>query len=1450
VYCGSRNRRKEYTSAYYVYKSKEEEAQRCVAGLRKEISILDRQPPDLFLALPRNRDKALQWLFFLYMPIEFQDTLSLAHLGQSMLWHMVPAAASPRQDLRTWFTQYNVVHDDALDLVNMALGSQKPRESGPLAEGTNIRQYGKETGVLFPDRYDLCPYWRGTDPFGSSCRVEDTARLFTEKLGSGHQMMQEFLVLLPNPSPSRGNLGIATQNKRPEWLIQEEYLSFASLRAFPRLQLRQLLSAMVDNLLPFDHPCVHVLVQQLLYQVGFDEWKTDVASCNILSRFCGQLYKKADILKESPNNSGQLLLFGLVSSFFAQFSPTLILCSRRYTRISRSLADQIGLEVRHSENVSPDVCWKQAKLYGCALLATSVAETNQDCLLETIELIVLITNKKLFATEQQCSGELDAAIQRYMTKKIHEVLQAVSSNLEHLTKCLRLIVETAPSELTWIPISYGSSSSIACFEALEDHHYSINVLNGTVLVDGVPPGFLSSSIVGDALYRRTFGSRNFESVVCGVSHFRTARLVDDRYIYEFKQNGGLLQIFEFDQKEISDHRTPVRLQLLPHKTLKSFGTSILLLEPYSHWYSDTREAIFVRDPSYKNRSVRYAMTKEATYNVPTEDKALAKDKIFAKRCEYEMLVMSPPQVLEVLTRVESSKYILAWVNQEYSRIRFCLPRVGLEFSQDKERAHSTNFSGFFLRENQCLEDTLPGVTSYLILTDKHENEKVLIPNGRIDAKGNVALPDKWNFQSFCHIYDVHRRFGHLVAKGDIGRLQLACAYAATSSLVAESRSGMTGTAIATELVRQCWTNEPLSSTAKEKLVEVSSRSNLSSTLKLVCAWIWKCSNSLDFLRQDGEQPPPDLRLELDPLAMREYHTNLYHARLLPEEELYLLGSRQRVFEFEEVEAPTIKSEAFMFVEKIEAQIKEECVFPIAQDSDLVCSVFPLDLPANATFLETTIHDELLSSWKAFCSFRHDNVEYREKEVSKMYCRTREKRYALEHGCIRTLNEMDSSDFVLAKLSGAIRPAVGRDLMRLTLDMAVVKEINPFLSKQICTELKIQAVEWMVLCVLEDKLRRIIQTSTSNEIMEEIKTVRQWSPWNHVNWLVFEVEQQLQIRPYQYSIVKQLLDNDHSMVQLNMGLGKTSVLVPMLILELAKTKTEIVRINMLVSIIAVVKESYRLSLTASVQHIKILSLPFQRDFPLDQEHAVRLSESLVRCNAGRSCLLVTPQHRNSLLLKQFDQSVMVCGLQESFIDVIDESDAVLHQSFQLVYALGEQEPLPDGQTRWTMIETFLQIFAESECDQISIARNDSAAVHCEPCPPGTFPHIRLLKGFEKHQEAVAKALCRQLIANPPHEFLWMRKVTGAKVDLLVNIMSDSQLHVTESIESDPLFCEYTSVVLAARGCIACGLLFHCLRARHRVNYGIDTYRKKMAVPFFASDTPKDRAEFSHPGKCMA
>ncbi len=62
--------------------------------------------------------------------------------------------------------------------------------------------------------------------------------------------------------------------------------------------------------------------------------------------------------------------------------------------------------------------------------------------------------------------------------------------------------------------------------------------------------------------------------------------------------------------------------------------------------------------------------------------------------------------------------------------------------------------------------------------------------------------------------------------------------------------------------------------------------------------------------------------------------------------------------------------------------------------------------------------------------------------------------------------------------------------------------------------------------------------------------REWDVAQHPQWLAFEAEGRLQIRPQQYAVARHLMSNPGAIVQLNMGEGKTRVILPMLALHWA------------------------------------------------------------------------------------------------------------------------------------------------------------------------------------------------------------------------------------------------------------------------------------------------------------
>jgi hypothetical protein len=169
---------------------------------------------------------------------------------------------------------------------------------------------------------------------------------------------------------------------------------------------------------------------------------------------------------------------------------------------------------------------------------------------------------------------------------------------------------------------------------------------------------------------------------------------------------------------------------------------------------------------------------------------------------------------------------------------------------------------------------------------------------------------------------------------------------------------------------------------------------------------------------------------------------------------------------------------------------------------------------------------------------------------------------------------------LRRAAGLVPVATMPELVRSLWEPSRVGNFNPYvaLSDADVASLRAALILWLELCVLENKLERLERmafaavdltkvatqcsagaaTGILAGIRDELLWGREWPAADHPQWLAFEVDGGIQIRPEQYEIAKEVMNNPGAVVQLNMGLGKTRVIVPMLLLHWRYEK-QIVRI---------------------------------------------------------------------------------------------------------------------------------------------------------------------------------------------------------------------------------------------------------------------------------------------------
>lgn len=175
-----------------------------------------------------------------------------------------------------------------------------------------------------------------------------------------------------------------------------------------------------------------------------------------------------------------------------------------------------------------------------------------------------------------------------------------------LTAAVQVIDEGIPGNLQW-QVVFSDSTRTPCFEAVAQNGtlYSINILTGVVLFDGLPPGRLPKSVIEDPLYERSFGDRNFEVRLAGGRftsikqkegyHYHFFRDAHDALIIREEHEGVVLELMDADKIKEWGNTIPVRLQKM-----------------YSHWCCRNEstgevETILFRGKRYCDRAVSFLL---------------------------------------------------------------------------------------------------------------------------------------------------------------------------------------------------------------------------------------------------------------------------------------------------------------------------------------------------------------------------------------------------------------------------------------------------------------------------------------------------------------------------------------------------------------------------------------------------------------------------------------------------------------------------------------------------------------------------------------------------------------------------------------------------------------------------------------------------------------------------
>jgi hypothetical protein len=322
-------------------------------------------------------------------------------------------------------------------------------------------------------------------------------------------------------------------------------------------------------------------------------------------------------------------------------------------------------------------------------------------------------------------------------------------------------------------------------------------------------------------------------------------------------------------------------------------------------------------------------------------------------------------------------------------------------------------------------------------------------------------------------------------------------------------------------------------------------------------------------------------------------------------------------------------------------------------------------------------------------------------------------------------------------------------------------------------------------------------------------------------------------------------NRNISLQLNMGEGKSSVIVPLVASTLAEG-SNLVRV---VTLKPLSNQMFQLLVArlSGLANRPIFYLPFSRSLRMSSSLITTVSDLYRRCVAEGGVLVIQPEHILSQKLMHIDnllnsngddektQIARELGILQGWVtkasrDVLDESDEILHVRYQLVYTSGSQMPVDDHPNRWSIIqEVFGRLKAHAERLHIWFPKK----FETDTIPRG-FPILRILDPSISQEissliidDALKGRLSSLPLAVLPAGIREASRRFIAQREFLVNDRRMIYSH-----------CEGTTMlkgILLLRGLLMDveGILGYVLKERRwRVDYGLDPRRTLLAVPYRA------------------
>ncbi|KEY64737.1 hypothetical protein S7711_05391 [Stachybotrys chartarum IBT 7711] len=367
----------------------------------------------------------------------------------------------------------------------------------------------------------------------------------------------------------------------------------------------------------------------------------------------------------------------------------------------------------------------------------------------------------------------------------------------------------------------------------------------------------------------------------------------------------------------------------------------------------------------------------------------------------------------------------------------------------------------------------------------------------------------------------------------------------------------------------------------------------------------------------------------------------------------------------------------------------------------------------------------------------------------------------------------------------------------------------------------------------------------------------WNPREYPDWLLLEIECNIMIRPVQVDVALATIcpgSGSNSVLQMNMGQGKTSTIIPMVAAALADRKR----------LVRVVVPKALLQQTAEILHSRLgrilnrplRHLPFSRRTPTSHETIRTYLEVHKEMQRSAGIMLCQPEHNLSFMLsglqrlvdEQVPQAMPMIKVQSWLSsvsrDILDESDYTLAVRTQLIYPSGSQMTVDGHPHRWQVAQAVLRLINGQMDELAHLFRYSVEVVRREG---GGFPLIFFLRQDVEDEliRRVTHDICTGVGGILP---MTTPNITRSQRVAIKEFISSSKPRVTTASTIRRLCPDQPSVrhtVYLLRGLLVNRILLMTLKKRWNVQYGLHPGRDPIAVPFHAKGVPSEQSEWGHP-----